>query len=398
MSKHAGSIAAALVLAVMGLVGLANAAGAQADERITSYDVVMTVQPSGDVLVQETIAYDFGATERHGIYRDIPVRERFDDRYDRVYPLHIQSITAEPVGTSARYEVTDEDNMRSIRIGDSDQTITGLHTYVITYRLEGSLNAFADHDELYWNPIGHGWKVPIDRASVTVHVPGGPVSATCFVGSLGSGLPCAGVGTTGDAVNAAQASFTHQGLDSYSGLTVVVGFPTGLVPHPEPRLEERWDASRAFSVTPVTAGGSLAILVLGMGFVVRLAWRNGRDRRFMGSTVDVAFGTTDGAHQAVPLFNGPLNPVEFEPPDKIRPGELGTLLDETVNPVDVSATIVDLAVRGYLRIEKIPKKGIFGRTDWRMTKLKSEGDLADYEQKLLNGLFKSKDDIELSSL
>lgn len=398
MSKRVGSAAAVAVLAAAYLVGFVEPAGAQAGERIVSYDVVMTVERSGDVAVQETIAYDFGASERHGIYRDIPVRARFDDRYDRVYPLHVESVTAEPAGTSARYEETDEAGNRRIRVGDPDTTITGLHTYVISYRIEGALNAFEDHDELYWNPIGHEWQVPIGGASVQVHVPGGPVRASCFIGPLGSGLPCASTRITEDVPGPGFASFSHSELAPYSGFTVVVGFPTGLVPHPEPRLEERWNAARAFSVTPASVGGSFAILVFGMGFVIRSAWRGGRDRRFIGSPVDAAFGTADGAHQAVPLFDHSLHPVEFEPPEKIRPGEMGTLLDEAVNPVDVSATIIDLAVRGYLTIEDIPKKGIFGRNDWRLTKLKGGGDLADYESKLLSGLFKSGDDVELSTL
>lgn len=387
---------AALLVAAGLIVGLANPAGAQVGERITAYDVQMTVQTNGDLDVQETITYDFGDTPRHGIYRDIRVREHFDDRYDRIYPLHVMSVATEPPGRDAGYEVSDETDVRRIRIGDPDRTITGVHTYVITYRLKQTLNAFADHDELYWNPIGLEWAVPIERATVTVLAPGGPIQASCFTGPSLSRLPCTGVGT-----ETTKASFTQEGLAPYSGLTVVVGFPTGLVPDPQPQLEERWAFQRAFSVTPVTAGGSLLILIFGMGLVTFLAWRNGRDRRYIGSPVDVAFGSTDGTHQTVPLFDRSLNPVEFEPPNKIRPGEMGTLIDENVNPVDVSATIIDLAVRGYLHIEEVPKEGFFGRTDWRLTKQqngKHDADLADYEAELLRGLFKSGDQIELSTL
>jgi len=83
--------------------------------------------------------------------------------------------------------------------------------------------------------------------------------------------------------------------------------------------------------------------------------------------------------------------VEFEPPDKIRPGQVGTLIDESADPLDVSATIVDLAVRGYLTIEEIPKHGWRGKPDWTLTKKKDAEGLLRYEELLLNGLFDGGD-------
>ena len=53
-------------------------------------------------------------------------------------------------------------------------------------------------------------------------------------------------------------------------------------------------------------------------------------------------------------------------PRQIRPGQMGLLLDERADTLDVTATIIDLAVRGYLTITEIPKTGWFGRTDWQI--------------------------------
>ena len=93
-------------------------------------------------------------------------------------------------------------------------------------------------------------------------------------------------------------------------------------------------------------------------------------------------------------------PVEFVPPDKLRPGQLGTLVDFTANPLDVTATIVDLALRGYLVIEEIPGEGGFlHKPDWKLTKKKEpDAELKDYEQKLLNGLFEDGNEVQLSDL
>ena len=52
--------------------------------------------------------------------------------------------------------------------------------------------------------------------------------------------------------------------------------------------------------------------------------------------------------------------MESAPPDDVRPGQAGTLLDGVANPCDVTATIVDLAVRGYLRIEDHRRTDVAG--------------------------------------
>jgi len=44
--------------------------------------------------------------------------------------------------------------------------------------------------------------------------------------------------------------------------------------------------------------------------------------------------------------------VQYEPPEKFSPAECGALLENALTPRGISATIVDLSVRGYLTIEK----------------------------------------------
>ena len=68
----------------------------------------------------------------------------------------------------------------------------------------------------------------------------------------------------------------------------------------------------------------------------------------------------------------------------MRPGQAGTLLDGVANPRDVTGTIVDLAVRGYLRIEEVRESP---SRDWLLVRLDKAGGLLDYEQILLDGLF-----------
>ena len=391
--------AAAAFLVVVAAVLLGPAAGAAhaqgAGERITAYDVDIRVETSGALLITEIIDYDFASNSRHGIFREIPVRLDYDSRYERTYPLKVVSVEGSP-GTPDQYKRESIGNKARLKIGDPDKTITGAHRYTITYRIEGALNGFEGHDELYWNAIGTEWPVPIEQATVRVTTPADIIEVACFGGETGSRLACTDAGRAGRA-----ASFSDRRLAAGDGVTVVVAFAKGAVPPPAPILDERWSLIRAFSVTPATAGASVVLLIAAVVGVARLAWRTGRDRAFAGSPVDVAFATA-GQDEPVPPSLGPFGgvetPVELVPPDGFRPGQVGTLVDESANTLDVSATIVDLAVRGYLRIDEIPKKGWFGKPDWTLTKLKEGDDLLRYERLLLDGIFRDGSPVNLSSL
>jgi uncharacterized membrane protein YgcG len=350
-------------------------------ERITSYHAGIAIQRDGSILVTEQIVYNFGSDQRHGIFRVIPVRLRYNGTYDRIYAVDVQSVDSPDA--PAQYTVDNNGPYVSVKIGDPNQTVTGEHTYTLTYRVRGSLNAFADHDELYWNAVGNQWDVPIDQATVQVSAPVDVTRAACFAGPLGSTAPCQHVGITSGV-----ASFGQAGLGPNEGLTVVVAIPKGVVAAPGPVLRERWSLQQAFALTPVSggvSGGLFAILVI-LGAVVLV---RGRDRRYSRSAAHVVDGTPVPAEEAVPLSGHDEPAMESVPPEDVRPGQAGTLLDGVANPRDVTGTIVDMAVRGYLRIEEVPESP---SRDWWLVRLDKAGGLLDYEQILLDGLFKGPAD------
>ena len=272
--------------------------------------------------VRETIEYDFGANRKHGIFRQVPVRYPWDSRYDRIYRMSDIEVEGSP-GTPNDTKVSDENNRKVIRIGDEDKEITGRHTYTISYVVDGALNPFEDHDELYWNVIGDEWDVSIERATATVRTPKPITRVACFAGPTGVNIPCAS-----GAADGSQATFAQGQLFPRHGMTVVVAVPKGTVTRTGPILDEKWTPQRAFSVNSRTVGLSGLLGVLGLSGVARLLWTQGRDRR------DAMTPPGDG-------------PVEFRPPDDLRPAQIGVLIDERADPLDVTATIVDLAVRGY---------------------------------------------------
>ncbi len=390
----------AVLLVAVVLAGAGASAvpvAAQAPETIHSYSVDIVIEDDGALLVTEMIEYDFGSRELNGILRDIPVRLRYDDRYDRVYELEVLEVSTS-TDAPDDFQVEDLGNgQKRIRIGDPDRTITGAHVYTIHYRVEGALNGFPEHDELYWNAIGAQWAVTISNATVRVTAPAEITRITCFAGPTGSAASC-----DSSSSNGMVATFAQERLDPYEALTIVVAIPKGVVPEPQPRLDERWSLQRAFSANPLTLGVAGLLSVGLIGGIGRLVWRGGRDRRYAGSAVNVAFGNPeDGSEQRIGLFEDRLYPLEYVPPEGLKPAEIGVLIDEIAHPLDVTATIVDLAARGYLRIEEESTGGVLGffeKPDWRLVRTEKAGDLAEFEQLLINGLFTSGDDVMLSSL
>jgi uncharacterized protein (TIGR04222 family) len=113
--------------------------------------------------------------------------------------------------------------------------------------------------------------------------------------------------------------------------------------------------------------------------------------------VDAAYGNAGGGEERVPVFEREDDPVEFAPPDGLRPGQVGVLVHERARALDVTATIVDLASRGFLRISEVPSGGGSAQ-DWTLTKARDAEGLKDYEQTIFDGLFAGREEVRLSEL
>ena len=393
MRRSLGLAGAVLVVGL--LLGSAGPAAGQGFvfESTPRFDVGIVIEPSGDMVVTETIEQEFGSTPRHGIIRFIPDRLRYDDRYDRIYPIDLVGVTTSP-GTPDAVETHEENGNFVIRIGEEDATITGRHTYEIVYRVEGAMNGFEDHDELFWNAIGDQWEQSVDAMHVRIQGPAPIDRIACFVGPTGSTLNC-----EKSQIKNGVGMFQQTFLGAFNAFSVVIAMPPGTVASTAPILEERWTLDRAFERTPAAIGGGAGLLALVVGGFGWLMWKRGRDQRYAGSQIDQVMGNEGGPEQAVPLFEKDEGPVEFAPPEDVRPGEIGTLIDEEANTLDVTATIIDLAVRKFLQIAEIEKTWFLGKPDWKMTRLGAdESQLLGYERELVSGLFEGGDEVLLSDL
>jgi uncharacterized membrane protein len=380
--------AAALVIAAVVFAVGGRASAQSAGFHVVAYDERIAIQRDGSLDIEETLDVDFAYEAHHGIFEYRQVRYDYQPKpkYERVYKISNIHVTATNI--SAHKAISDQGRFKVFKIGDAKHTATGRHTYVITYKLRGALNHFADHDELYWEAVGNRWEMPIDHAQVTVTAPGGVTRATCFAGPFGATTEC----NVAAVQSPEQASFIQeQTIYPGTGLTIAVSLDKGVIDAAgtAPILDERWSLNRAFARTPATIGGSLLALVA-LGFVViSKLWQTGRDRRM----------SSGGDDERIPMFDHHGGPVQYRPPDDIRPAQVGVLIDESADPLDVTATMIDLGVRGYLTIEETEKAGLFHKADWKLTKTKDDGgELLTYERRLFNALFDGRDEVSLSDL
>ena len=362
-----------MFVVVASAVFVAPANAADTGWTIQRFAADIQIQGDGRVLVQEAIDVDFDGLQRHGIFRDIPVVYEWpaDARTVRVYQLSVLWVRDE-AGRAVPYETSRQGAMEEIKIGDANRIVSGVQRYRIAYLVAGALNGFTDHDELYWNVTGSQWSVPMASASATVSGPTAFSQTTCFVGYSGATDKCQTQGS------GSRVTFSAgRALDPGQQLTVVVGLPKGAVPAPAPILEDKpRDAAGYFDLTPGWLALAVFLAVLGIALVVWRWWSVGRDRPERTTIVP-----------------------EYEPPEKMRPAEAGVLLDERADTLDVTATIVDLAVRGYLTITEIPKRGLFGSRDWLLKRAKpDDAGLLEYERTILDGLFDDGDEVKLSAL
>ena len=344
-------------------------------EHIKSFKSDILINKDGRINVKETIVYDFGQLQKHGIYRDVPFIRTNQD--GKKYKLEFNNFSVQDEnGKGYRFTTSSiDEKIIRLKIGDPDRLISGIYNYIITYTVEGALTYFSDHDELYWNITGNEWTVPIVQASALIRLPevleSCNVKLACYTGYVGDNLTLCNKD-----YELGQIKISNQeNLSSSQGLTIVVGFPKNIVAVLEAKeFVSFWDTWMGTVVVLLLALLGLFWYV-GLPFYIIYKWfKYGRDPK---STIGVTTAWFDP-------------PKTHDGKRFLTPGEVGTLGDETVDMKDISATIVDLARRGYLMIDE-RKKG-----DYYLVKKKNiDNSLLKYEKSIITEFFGSKKEIRI---
>jgi hypothetical protein len=323
--------------------------------RIADFQDTILVNQHAVVTVHERITLVF-IGEWHGIHRTIPVEYPGPQGTNYTLFLDVTGVKDEN-GNKLKYESHKKGAYRDLKIyipGAVDTT----RTVEIDYTLRNAIRFFENHDEFYWNVTGNDWPVPIDHATARVSFPvsaAGSLRAQAFTGVYGS----TGHEATSD-VKGPDVSFeTTNPLPMRGGLTIDVYIPKGILDEPSALTKALW----FLGSNPIVF---LPFMTLGVMFV--LWWYKGRD--------------PDAGVSVAPMY---------EPPPGMSPAEAGTLLDDKVDPRDITSTIVDLAVRGYIKIEETVDKGlIFHHKDYIFHLLKPReqwSGLAPHERVMLDNIY-----------
>ena len=354
----------ALGLALLLWIGAAPAA-AQRTLAIERFDAAITVNRDGTVDVAETITARFEGSW-NGIYRTIPVEYHTPQGFNWTLRLDLVSATSE--GRPLKVDRKRERHYVKYKIwvpGAENAT----RTVVLRYRARNGLRFFEDHDELYWNVTGDEWDVAIGAASARIVLPAAAsgVRAIAFNGAYGATAQDARVTIEGVSVSVTMP----QSLGFHEGLTAVVGWNKGLVA--EPTTTDR--------VLTFLASNWPLLIPLVVLAIMYLIWRRvGRDPA------------------RLPIA------VQYDAPDTLTPAEAGTLMDESADMRDITATMVDLAVRGHVRIEERDEKaflGLMSKRDYlfhRLTPPAGGAALQSHEAAVLDGIFGGASEVKLSDL
>lgn len=332
---------------------------------ISKFNSNIHVAEDGSARVEEQITFVFKG-EYHGIYRDLPVDYPGPSGSNYTLFVKVLSVTDES-GDKLKVEKKTTGGFLHLKIyvpGATDAT----RTVNIEYSVANGTRFFEDHDEFYWNVTGNDWPVPIQQASVMIYFPSetsGKLRAQAFEGVYGSSQH-ASASVTGPGASVE----TVDSLPMRGGLTADIYIEKGILHQP---------GAIAQFFRFVRSNPVLTLPLWAFAVMFPMWWLKGRD--------------PDPGISVAPMY---------EPPEKMGPAEVGTLIDGSVDPRDITSVLVDMAVRGYVKIVETQHKGFLSTTkDYEFHLLKDPSqwnDLTDYERAMLQQVFAGGEVTLLSSL
>lgn len=353
------------------LAGQSSVSHAQDIERIDEFTIDVDISADGDVQFVETITYDFGNFEKHGIFREIPVRDKLDSGDYWVHPVEVNSVTRD--GTPEMYSESQDGYWKSLIIGDPNVFVTGVHTYKIHYTVTGALFPISERDitnnpmlktgdiSFYWDVIGDQWQIPIEQVIVNLNLPstdGSLVLAeNCTLGTPGSNSQCL-------SLISRRAWASNRALQPGEAMTISMQVSASMF---DVKISQTIDEGpiEAFSSKWVAAVKPYLLLgsILGVAILVGIMfYLRRRLSRIKTSKV--------------------FEVLQFDPPAG-HVAEISAAWKGQVDSRAVTATLVDLAARGVIDIEINDDANLVVRKKDNVSNVKN------FEQDLLNTLFKA---------
>ncbi len=328
-------------------------------ERITNYRSHIAVHRNGNLIITETIkVISAGEKIQRGIFRTFPTK--YKDRYGNRIQVKFEILNITRDGNPESYHIENASNGVKIYIGSSDVYLTPKeYTYTIVYQTSRQLGFFKDFDELYWNVTGTDWDFTIEHAEAVVELPPGAriINKIAYTGGHGE----QGRDYTIDYQGSRQIKFTTTSpLMPGQGLTIAVSWQKGIIRE----LSTKEKLGFFFSDNQNTLAALLGALIL-LVYYIQVWVLVGKDPE-----------------------KGVIYP-QFAPPTGFSPAATRFVLKMGYSDRVFSAAIVNMAVKGYLKIKEQDDEFVLIRTS------SNDSDLSAGEKNIAQKLFGSRDRIEL---
>lgn len=312
---------------------------------IQSYNINMIVNENNTFDITETITAYFNVP-KHGIYRKIPLKNSIT-RLDGTKSNNRAKISN--ISVNENYNTSNERGYKVIKIGNSNKTFTGSHTYTIKYTYNIGKDPLKNADELYFNLIGDQWDTTINRVYFTIKMPKSFDKSTL-------GFSSGDVGST-DSYNVIYnvneniiTGYTINTINPGQALTVRLTLPENYFVK----------GSSNIDIFPIFVIILCAIFVL---IADRLWAKYGKDEQVVET-------------------------VEFYPPEGYNSAEVGFLYEGSASTESVISLLIYLANAGYLKIEETEEQGLFKKSKgFKITKIKEYDGNNECERIFFKGLF-----------
>lgn len=326
------------------------------EERITNFDVLLEVQTDRSVTVTENITvFAKGEMIKRGITRRLPTHR---DMQGKSIKMLYDFNSIEKDGKKEPYFEESANGYKILYIGNKDRfLLPGQYTYTIRYKVPNQVGLFEEYDEIYWNAIGTDVDFVIEKATCHVKLPSGAsvIQEAAYVGGFGA----KGKEYETETFGSDLLYTASRPLQPKEGLTVAVGFEKGIIQ--PPGLFERF--------------GTLIVIILGfiilLPYYVYTWWHYGVDPQ------------------------KPASYPIYESPDGLSAASVSYILKEGYQRKSFTASIIKLAIKGYLKIDEEEKKSFFTKTRiYHLIKLKPADDSLPKEEKsLMDALFSGGRDV-----
>lgn len=329
------------------------------NERILNYDTQIEVFEDRSIMVTEFIeVYVKGDLIKRGITRSLPTRRNLNDNSVSV---RYEILEVEKNGTPEPYHQESSGGSLMLYLGSQDVLLEpGVYSYKIRYRVPGQIGFYGDYDEIYWNAIGTDVLFEIENASCRLQVPAGAkvIQEAAYLGRYGQ-QDQAYTMTDEGAVLDFRAS---RSLMPGEAFTVAVGFEKGYVR--QPNIWQRF--------------GTLILVILASLFLlpyyVYTWWKYGQD---------------PPTPATYPIWDSPNN---------LSAASISYILKGSHESKSFTASVIHLAIKGYLKIEEVVEKGFFSKShNYDLVKIKeSDNQLPKEEKQLFDALFLYGDRVSIT--